>query len=181
LREKSTGEEWTAQMEHPFVQLLMRWCVLAVGVTLATKLINGIHCDSRETLIVVVLLLSFFNAILKPLLLLYALPFIVLTLGFGIVLINALLFSLVGKLVPGFYVDGFWSAIGGAVVVSLTSIVADMLLGNQQGPRGPRPPGGGAGGGMSGRGFGGFGVPPRPQVKTPEKSVPPGKGDVIDI
>jgi putative membrane protein len=166
-------------MNHPFVQLLLRWCVLAVGVTIATKVINGIHCDSRETLVVVVLLLSFFNAILKPLLLLFAMPFIVMTLGFGIVLINALLFSLVGKLVSGFYVDGFWSAIGGAIIVSLTSIVADMLLGKKQGPR---PPGGGiGGGGAGGRGFGGFGVPPRPQVKTPEKSVPPGKGDVIDI
>jgi putative membrane protein len=165
-------------MNHPFVQLLLRWCVLAVGVTIATNVINGIHCDSRETLIVVVLLLSFFNAILKPLLMLVALPFIVMTLGFGVVLINALLFSLVGKLVEGFYVDGFWSAIGGAIIVSLTSLVADALLRKKQGPR---PPGGGVGGGPGGRGFGGFSVPPRPQVKPPEKSVPPGKGDVIDI
>ncbi|WP_245844286.1 phage holin family protein [Nibricoccus aquaticus] len=162
------------------MQLLVRWCVLAVGVTMATKLVNGIHCDSRETLIVVVLLLSFFNAILKPVLMLFAMPFIVMTLGLGIVVINALLFSLVGNLVNGFYVDGFWSAIGGAIIVSLTNLVANALLGNQ-GPRGPRPPGGGVGGGMGGRGFGGFGVPPRPQVKQPEKSVPPGKGDVIDI
>ncbi|MGC4073431.1 MAG: phage holin family protein [Nibricoccus sp.] len=160
------------------MQLLLRWCVLAIGVTIATKLINGIHCDSRETLLVVVLLLSFFNAVLKPLLLLFAMPFIVLTLGFGIVLINALLFSFVGKLVPGFYVDGFWSAVGGAMIVSVTSIVADRLLGNQQTPRGPRPPGGGFGGG-GGQGFGGFGVPPR--QRPPEKQVPPGKGDVIDI
>jgi putative membrane protein len=163
-------------MNHPFVQLLLRWCVLAVGVTIATKVINGIHCDSRETLIVVVLLLSFFNAILKPLLMLFAMPFIVMTLGFGVVLINALLFSLVGKLVEGFYVDGFWSAIGGAVIVSLTSLVADALLGNKQRPRGPRPPSGGQGGG-----FGGFGGPPRTRVKPPQKKVPPGKGDVIDI
>jgi putative membrane protein len=174
LREKSGGEEWAAPMKHPFVQLLLRWCVLAVGVTIATKVINGIHCDSRETLIVVVLLLSFFNAILKPLLMLFAMPFIVMTLGVGILLINALLFSLVGNLVQGFYVDGFWSAIGGAIIVSLTNLVANALLGNNQGPRGPRTPGGG----MGGRGFG---APPRAQVKPPEKQVPPGKGDVIDI
>ncbi len=181
MREKSAVEEWAAQMKHPFVQLLVRWCVLAVGVTIATEVINGIRCDSRETLIVVVLLLSLFNAVLKPLLMLFAMPFIVMTLGFGIVLINALLFSFVGGIVEGFYVDGFWSAIGGAIVVSLTSVVADLLLGNKQGPRGPRPPGGGEGGGFGGRGFGGFGGVPRPQAKPPQKSVPPGKGDVIDI
>jgi putative membrane protein len=163
-------------MKHPFVQLLVRWCVLAVGVTIATKVINGIHCDSRGTLIVVVLVLSFFNAILRPLLMLVALPFIVMTLGLGVVLINALLFSLVGNIVNGFYVDGFWSAIGGAIIVSLTNLVANALLGNEQGPRGPRPPGGGTGG----RGFGGFGAP-RPAARPPEKQVPPGKGDVIDI
>jgi len=167
-------------MKHPFVQLLLRWCVLAVGVTIATKVINGIHCDSRETLIVVVLLLSFFNAILRPLLMLVALPFIVMTLGLGVILINALLFSLVGNIVNGFYVDGFWSAIGGAIIVSLTNLVANALLRNDQGPRGPRTPGAGDGG-TGGRGFGVFGAPPRPQVKSPEKQVPPGKGDVIDI
>ena len=169
--------QWAALMNHPFVRLLLRWCVLAVGVTIATNVINGIHCDSRETLVVVVLLLSFFNAILKPLLLLFAMPFIVMTLGLGVVVINALLFSLVGNLVQGFYVDGFWSAIGGAIIVSLTNLAANALLGNDQGPRGPRPPGGG----LDGRGFGNFDVPPRPRAKSPEKKAPPGKGDVIDI
>ena len=167
-------------MNHPVVQLLLRWCVLAVGVALATRIINGIHYDSGGTLLAVVLLLSLFNAVLKPLLLLFALPFIVMTLGFGLVvinvLVNALLFSWVGKLVEGFYIDGFWSATGGAIVVSLTSMVADRLLGNNQTPRGPRPPGGGVGGG-----FGGFHVPRPPRQRAPEKNVPPGKGDVIDI
>jgi putative membrane protein len=105
------------------------------------------------------------------------------TLGFGIVLINALLFSFVGNLVNGFHVDGFWSAIGGAIVVSLTTLVANALLGKDQTPRGPRPPGGG-GRGTGARifgDFGNFGGPPRPQAKPPEKKVPPGKGDVIDI
>jgi len=122
-------------MKHPVVQLLLRWCVLAVGVTIATKVINGIHCDSRETLIVVVLLLSFFNAVLKPLLMLFAMPFIVMTLGFGIVLINALLFYWAGNLVTGFHVASFWSAIGGAVVVSATNLVISVIT---RGP--PKPP-----------------------------------------
>ena len=73
-------------MNHPVVQLLLRWCVLAVGVALATRIINGIHYDSGGTLLAVVLLLSLFNAVLKPLLLLFALPFIVMTLGIGILI-----------------------------------------------------------------------------------------------
>jgi len=77
---------------------------------------------------VVVLLLSFLNAILKPLLVLFTLPFIIFTMGLGMIVINALLFMFVGKLVEGFHVASFWSAVGGAIIVSLTNLVINMLL-----------------------------------------------------
>src|SRR5688572_4458897 len=102
-------------MHSPLMQLLVRWLVLALGVMLATKIVPGIKCDDGSTLIVVVVLLSFFNAILKPLLVLFTLPFILITMGLGIVVINALLFLLVGELVDGFLVDGFWAALGGSL------------------------------------------------------------------
>ena len=129
-------------MNLAFSQLLMRWVILALGVMLATKLGIGIRSDSGSTLLVVVVLLSFFNAILKPLMVLFTLPFILLTLGLGMVVINALLFLLVAKLVDGFYVASFWSAVGGALVVSVTNLVLNLFT------RGPRGPGGGGGGSM---------------------------------
>jgi putative membrane protein len=119
-------------MNQSFFQLLVRWAVLALGVTIATKVIPGIHCEEGASLLVVVLLLSLFNAVLKPLLVLFTLPFIVLTLGFGIVVINALLFLAVGRLVDGFHVAGFWSAVGGALVVSVTNFVLNALLRRRQ-------------------------------------------------
>jgi putative membrane protein len=103
----------------------------------------------------VVVLLSFFNAILKPLMVLFTLPFILLTLGLGMVVINALLFLLVARLVDGFYVASFWSAVGGAIVVSVTNLVLNVFT------RGPRGPSGGVGG------------PTRPKKEKP--------ADVIDI
>ena len=127
-------------MNSAFLQLLLRWAILALGVTLATKLGIGISCDSGTTLLVVVVLLSFFNVILKPLMVLFTLPFILLTLGLGMVVINALLFLLVGRLVDGFRVDSFWSAVGGAVVVSVTNLVLSAFT------RKPRGPGSGPGG-----------------------------------
>jgi len=72
--------------------------------------------------------LSFFNAVLKPLLLLFTLPFIVLSLGIGIWIINAILFYFVGRLVDGFYVAGFGSALLGALIVSLTNLLMNRLL-----------------------------------------------------
>ena len=126
-------------MNSALSQLFMRWAILALGVMLATKLGIGIRCDSGSTLLVVVVLLSFFNAILKPLMVLFTLPFILLTLGLGMVVINALLFLLVARLVDGFYVASFWSAVGGAIVVSVTNLVLNVFT------RGPRGPGGGGG------------------------------------
>lgn len=125
-------------MNSPFVQLLVRWVVLALGVMIATKIVPGIACDNGRTLVVVVLLLSFFNAILKPLLVLFTLPFIVITMGLGVVVINALLFLLVGRLVDGFIVNGFWSAMGGSIVVSLTNLAVSAFTRSAQ--KDGRPP-----------------------------------------
>ena len=125
-------------MNNAFVNLLVRWLVLALGVVLSTKIVPGISYDTGTTLAVVVLLLSFFNAVLKPLLLLFTLPFIILSLGIGIWIINALLFYFVGRLVDGFHVAGFGSALLGALIVSVTNIVMSRLL--KPPPPGPPPP-----------------------------------------
>lgn len=129
------------------IQLLVRWSVLALGVTLATKLVPGIQCNDASTLVIVVVLLSFLNAVLKPMLVLFTLPFIVFTLGLGIVMINAFLFLLVARVVDGFYVVSFGSAFFGALIVSITNLVLINIL-KAKGP----PPGGGKGGKGSGGG-----------------------------
>lgn len=132
--------------------LLLRWAALALGITLATKLVDGIRCDDGWTLVKVVLLLSLVNAVLRPLLLVFTLPFILLTLGLGVVVINALLFWWVGHgLVNGFRVEGFWPALWGALIVSATNIIVAALVRRSAGPRPPRrgppaAPGAGTGG-----------------------------------
>ena len=123
-------------MKHPFINLVSRWLVLALGVTLATKLVHGISYDDPATLVTVVVLLSLFNAVLKPILLLFTLPFILLSLGLGVLVINALLFWWVGHgMVSGFRVDGFWPAFWGALIVSVTNLIVSAMF---RGP--PRPP-----------------------------------------
>ena len=125
-------------MNHPLSNLFIRWIVLALGVVLAAHIVPGIRYDDGATLLVVVLLLSFFNAILKPLLVLFTLPFILLTMGLGVMVINALLFLFVGRIVSGFHVAGFWSAVGGALIVSITNLVMSRLLARNSSR--PRPP-----------------------------------------
>ena len=126
-------------MMSPLLQLFLRWLVLALGVTLATKIVPGITCSDGTTLLAVVVLLSFFNAILKPLLVLFTLPFILVTLGLGVVVINALLFMFVGRLVDGFSVAGFWPAVGGSLVVSITNLLLSAFLKGGRKPRSSPP------------------------------------------
>ena len=108
--------------------MLVRWLILALGVTLSTKIVPGISYDTGATLAVVVVVVSFLNAVLKPLLLLFTLPFIILSLGIGVWMINALLFYFVGRLVDGFHVATFGAAMLGALILSVTNLVLTKLL-----------------------------------------------------
>jgi putative membrane protein len=114
---------------HSLLNLLLRWVVLAVGVVLAAHVVPGISYANDRTLILVVLLLSFCNAVLRPILLLFTLPFIIVSLGFGVLLVNALLFYFVGKILsPDFLVTSFWSALGGSLIVSVTNLAMNAVL-----------------------------------------------------
>jgi putative membrane protein len=132
-------------MNSRLARLLVHWAVLALGVLIATRVVPGIHCSDLGSLVAVTLVLSLFNAVLRPLLLFFAIPFIIVTMGLGIVVINAILFFIAGRIVDGFTVAGFWPAVGGSIVVSLTNIFVGGLVRapGPPPPRGPpRPPGG---------------------------------------
>ncbi len=101
---------------------------MALGVLLAALTSDGISYESPGALLLAVVILSFFNVILKPALIFLALPFVILSLGTGILFINALLFYFAGKLVGGFEVAGFWSALWGALIVSLTHLIVTVFL-----------------------------------------------------
>lgn len=119
---------------------LRNFVILAAGVFLAAMIVPGIEFgENWNALFLVVLLLALFNAILKPLLVFFALPFIFVTLGVGLLLINALLLFWAARLVEGFEVTGFWPALGGALVVSLTNMMLSGISRRNK-PRPPRPP-----------------------------------------
>jgi putative membrane protein len=78
----------------------------------------------------IALIFGVVNAIVGPILRLLSLPFVLLTLGLFLLVINAAMLGLVALLLAGFQVSGFWTAIGGALIVSLTGWVASGLIGN---------------------------------------------------
>lgn len=116
-------------MRNPVLRLIVRWLVLGVGVALAAAIVPGISYDKWQTLLVVVVLLGLFNAFLRPLLVLFTLPFVILTLGVGLIVINAFLLYLVGYWIDGFEVRGVLAALLGSVIVSLTNMFLSRLTG----------------------------------------------------
>ena len=100
---------------------VFRWIVTALGVVAAAFMIRGIRYDSATALIGAALLLGILNAFVRPILLILSAPLILLTLGFFILVINALMLYWVSGLVPGFHVDGFSSAFWGAILIGIIS------------------------------------------------------------
>ena len=131
----------------PFLQ---RWAITTVSVLVAANVIKGIHYDTVAGLLVASLLLGILNAFLRPVMLLLALPLLILTLGLFTLVINAMLLYLVGSLVKPFHVDSFSAAFWGSLVISVVSLVVNLLLGTNQikveTRRQNRPPKGGDGG-----------------------------------
>jgi len=99
---------------------LIRWLVTTIAVAVAVFL-TGMHADSFIALAGTALFLGVINALIRPLLMLLSLPFIIVTFGFFILLINAGILYVAGALVPGFHVGGFWNAFFGAFIVSVVS------------------------------------------------------------
>jgi putative membrane protein len=118
-------------MSPKLKKFIHSWIVNTVAVLVAVKLMPGIHYEKPVDLFGASLLLGILNAFLKPTMMRLALPLVIFTLGLFRFVINALLLYLVGVLPwPHFHVDNFWSAFVGALIISVVSIVLNLLTGN---------------------------------------------------
>jgi putative membrane protein len=109
----------------------IRCGITGFAVLLASQIIPGIDIINFGSGVAAVVILSFLNAIVRPILYLLSAPFILVTLGFFMVLINAFLLYLVSGLVKGFLVSGFWPAVGGAILISIVSAILNLWISEQ--------------------------------------------------
>jgi len=100
-----------------------------LGLFLASRLIPGVWIEGMGSFILAALLLGLVNAFIRPLMFLFTLPLTIVTMGLFIFLVNAAMFGLVAARRDNFQVSGFWSALFGAIVVSITSTVAVCYIG----------------------------------------------------
>ena len=103
---------------------------MTLAVLVAVYIVKGIHYQSPLDLVVASLLLGILNAVIRPVLMFLALPLLIFTLGLFTLVINALLLYFVGYVLrPRFYVDDFWAAFWGALIISLVGIILNSMTG----------------------------------------------------
>lgn len=111
---------------------VIRLLIVALGLWLASELVPGIEVNGAGTLLGAALLLGIVNAVVRPLLVILTLPITVLTLGLFLLVINAAMLGLVAWMFDNFTIAGFWAALFGSIVVSVTGWLASYFIG----PRG---------------------------------------------
>ncbi len=112
---------------------LLRWAISALGLWLADQVLEGLAFDSPSDLAWAALLLGVVNAVVRPLAVFFTLPFTLVTLGFFLLVVNAAMLGLVAWLLGGFHIAGFWSALAGWLIVSITGWVASGFIGERGG------------------------------------------------
>ncbi|HVD97141.1 MAG TPA: phage holin family protein [Cytophagaceae bacterium] len=111
---------------------LVRLLLQAVAVFLAAYLLPGIYLTNFWYAILVALILSIINVTIKPILQLLTFPITVFTLGFFLLVINALMVMLVDFFLSGFAVRGFWTAMLFSIFITVVYWVLNDLVGDKQ-------------------------------------------------
>jgi len=112
--------------------LLIRWLILTAAITIASYLIGGIEVKGFFSAFFAAAILGVLNVFFKPILLILTLPINILTLGLFTFIINAVILKMASGVISGFQVHGFWSAIFGALVISLVNWLLTSFI-NEQG------------------------------------------------
>lgn len=105
------------------MSILIQWLISTAIIMVSAYVLPGVHVSSWWTAVVVAIVLAVVNALIKPVFVLLTLPITIISLGLFLLVINALMIMLVGLLVPGFKVDGFWWALAFSIVLSVFNFV----------------------------------------------------------
>lgn len=112
-----------------------RLVLTSLTILAVPYVVSGVQVDGFGTALLAAALLGFLNVTVKPLLILFTLPLTLLSFGFFLLIVNALVFEILGGLLPGLHVDSFGSAFLAALMVSIVSWALQINRKEQGGKR----------------------------------------------
>ena len=113
-------------------KFLLRVIVNAIAIAITASILPGIHVLNNDvgTLLIIGLVFGIINALVRPLMMLLTCPFIILTLGLFILVINALVLQLTASLSGGrLTIESFWWAVLGGLVMAIIGMILENVLG----------------------------------------------------
>ena len=115
-------------MMNNIMEFLAHWGITALSLWVAGHVFHGISFSNKQSLFVSALLLGFANAVIRPVVILLTIPLTLITFGFFLLVINALMMLLVSSLVPGFKVSGFWTAFFASIFIAVLSFFVGLFI-----------------------------------------------------
>lgn len=112
------------------MKLLLRLLVTALAAMITAYLLPGVRLKDFVTALILAVVLSLLNLLVKPILIIFTLPVTIITLGLFLLVINAIIILLASKLVDGFKVDGFWWALLFSLVLTIVSGIMNSIAGS---------------------------------------------------
>jgi putative membrane protein len=115
-------------------KFLTHWLVCSLGLWIAAGFLNAsIRYDSKaRDIIIAGLILAVINAFIRPLLIIFSLPAIVVTLGLFMVIVNGLTVYLASKLYHPLHVTNFWAAVFAGMVIGLVNYLVTAIVGREK-------------------------------------------------
>jgi putative membrane protein len=111
------------------VRLALSWLTNVLAIYVASLVFDGIFYGGELwVLLVAGLVFALVNAVVRPIVILLTLPAVVLSLGLALFLINALMLWFTDLIIPPFEAQGFWTLLGGAVVIWAVNMVVHGLV-----------------------------------------------------
>src|SRR5262245_50650978 len=109
-------------------RMIVGWLLNAAAIWVAVKVFDGVTASDWWAILIAAAVFSIVNAIVKPILVVLTFPFIVITLGIVLFLINMAMLALTAWIVSGFSIDGFWTLVGATIVVWIVNVGLEAIF-----------------------------------------------------
>ncbi|MFA5985874.1 MAG: phage holin family protein [Parcubacteria group bacterium] len=113
------------------MKFIIKLCAVAAALLLAARYVDGITIENFwPSAVLAAVIFGVLNAVVKPVVKLFALPVSILTLGVFSLVINVVIFWLI-TFVPGVTISGFMPALWGLIIVSVVAWIVDLIFSNK--------------------------------------------------